>query len=438
MRRHGVLAVAVAATWVHVLAAPPAGAHAVTGGELPAPPWLLAYAGVAVVALALVGVRALPPRRPDAGSAAQPGAPGERRATPASGPGRWLGLLAYVLVVALAFDGPDSAAGNIAPVAVLVVFWVGLPLLSLALGDVFARINPFDAVVGLLERVLRRDPGAQPAGAGPAWSGAAFLGGFSWFLLAYHRPGSPRAVGVLLLVYAALAIAGGLRWGRPWLRTGEAFGALSATMASLRSAGHRPAPPGMVALVVVWVGGTAFDAVGTTELWFDVAGTSSGWESTAVHTMGLLWVVALVAGAVIAAGRAATRWSGLDPAVVDGALGLAVAALATGWFLTHDITLLLFEGQNFVALLSDPVSRGWDLFGTIGNRIDVDLVEATWVRWAQLVALAAGHAGAVVLAARAARAGGARRAVAVATTTAILAAASVVAAVLLLLERPGA
>jgi hypothetical protein len=435
MRRRAVLAVAVAAAWVHVLAAPPAGAHAVTGGELPAPPWLLAYTGVAVVALALVGVRALPPRRPDA---AMPGTASERHATAASGPGRWFGLLAYVLVVALAFDGPDSAAGNIVPVAVLVVFWVGLPLLALALGDVFARVNPFDAVVALLERALRRDPGSQPAGAGPAWSGAAFLGGFSWFLLAYHRPGSPRAVGVLLLVYAALAIAGGLRWGRPWLRTGEAFGALSATMASLRSAGRRPGPPGMLALAAVWVGGTAFDAVGTTELWFDVAGTSSGWESTVVHTMGLVWVTALVAGAVIATGRAAIRWSGLAPAVVDDALGIAVAAIAAGWFLTHDITLLLFEGQNFVALLSDPVSRGWDLFGTIGNRIDVDLVEAAWVRWAQLVALAAGHGGAVVLAARAASTGGARRAVAVATTTAILAAVSVAAAVLLLLERPGA
>jgi hypothetical protein len=429
MRRRAALAV-VAAAWIHVLAAPPAGAHLVTGGELPAPPWLLAYAGVAVVALALVGVRALPPRR-------LPPPEGPEGGGAASGPGRWLGLLAYVMAVVGAFSGPDSAAGNIVPVAVLVVFWVGLPLSALALGDVFARVNPFDPVVATLERVLRRDPQAQPAG-GPPWTGAAFLAGFSWFLLAYHRPGSPRAVGVLLLVYGALAIAGGLRWGRTWLRSGEAFGALSATMASLRSAGRRPGPPGMLALVVVWVGGTAFDAVGTTQLWFDVAGTSSGWESTAVHTMGLVWVIALVAGAVIATGRVAAGWSGLDPEVVDRALGLAAAAIAAGWFLTHDITLLLFEGQNFVALLSDPVSRGWDLFGTIGNRIDVDLVEAAWVRWAQLLALAAGHGGAVVLAARAARSGGPRPAVAVATTVAVLAAAAVVAAVLLLLERPGA
>jgi hypothetical protein len=433
MRRHAVLA-AAAAAWVHVLVAPPAGAHAVTGGELPAPPWLLAYAGIAVVVLALVGVRAAPPRRPEPEGALPPGAGGAPAA--ASGPGRWVGLAVYALVVGLAFSGPDSAAGNIAPVAVLVVLWVGLPLVALALGDVFAHLNPFDPVVATLERVLRRDPAMRVAGVGPAWTGAAFLGGFSWFLLAYHRPGSPRAVGVLLLVYAALAVGGGLRWGRAWLRTGEAFGALSATVASLRSAGRRSGPPGMLALAVVWLGGTAFDAVGTTELWFDVAGGSSGWESTAVHTVGLVWVTALVAGACLAAGRAATRWSGLDAEAVAGAVAIASASIAAAWFLTHDITLLLFEGQNFVALLSDPVSRGWDLFGTIENRIDVDLVEAAWVRVAQLVALAAGHGGAVVLAARAARSGGPRRAVAVATVVAVLAAVAVAAAVLLLLERP--
>ena len=52
------------------------------------------------------------------------------------------------------------------------------------------------------------------------------------------------------------------------------------------------------------------------------------------------------------------------------ALGVALVPLAIGWFIAHDLTLLLFEGQNFLALLSDPLGRGWDLFGTIDRTID--------------------------------------------------------------------
>src|SRR5690606_5869961 len=70
---------------------------------------------------------------------------------------------------------------------------------------------------------------------------------------------------------------------------------------------------------------------------------------------------------------------------------------AAGWFVAHDLTLLLFEGQNFIALISDPIGRGWDLFGTIHHTIDFDVAKAGWVVWAQLLSLAAGHVAALVV-----------------------------------------
>jgi hypothetical protein len=57
----------------------------------------------------------------------------------------------------------------------------------------------------------------------------------------------------------------------------------------------------------------------------------------------------------------------------------------------------MFEGQNFYALLSDPIGRGWDLFGTLHHTIDYRLVQSSWVRWSQVALLGLGHVAAVVL-----------------------------------------
>jgi hypothetical protein len=78
-------------------------------------------------------------------------------------------------------------------------------------------------------------------------------------------------------------------------------------------------------------------------------------------------------------------------------LGVALVPLATGWFIGHDLTLLLSEGQNFYALLSDPLGEGWDLFGTFNHTIDYRLITGRWVGWTQLVLLAAGHVATVVV-----------------------------------------
>ena len=53
------------------------------------------------------------------------------------------------------------------------------------------------------------------------------------------------------------------RWGRAWLATGEAFGALSAAVARIGVRGWRRTPPvlGTAVLMVVWIGGTAFDGL---------------------------------------------------------------------------------------------------------------------------------------------------------------------------------
>jgi hypothetical protein len=429
------------AAWL-LLGAEPAAAHDVAGGELPAPPWLLAYLGAALVAAAAVALRATWPahrlRRTDPVTATPATQEGEAAETVAVTPGRMVGTVLLALVLAAAVIGPDSGAANIAPVAVLVVWWVGLPILCLVAGDVMRAINPFVPLTAVLDRG-RAAPGGRAA---PAWTAAAFLASFTWFFTAYHRPGSPRALAVYLAVYVLAALAGALWWGRSWLVTGEGFGGLSAAVAALSPWGGRaPRPPGLAPLCLVWLGGSAFDAFASTPFWVDVLGTSRGWSRTLLNTVGLVWLTAIAAGVYLVAVRLADARQGDEasaparPVPLVAALGTALVPLATAWFVAHDLTLLLFEGQNFIALLSDPLGEGWDLFGTIGRTIDFGIVQSAWVRWTQVAVLAAGHVAGVVLAHDAALANRRRRdAIRVTWAMAGASAASLVAAVLLVLE----
>ena len=447
-----------------VLGAGPAGAHNVSAGSLPAPSWLLGYIGAFAVVATAIALRSSWPRARLRIGLTAPAAPGEPVAVPAPPrPRRWapvghgVGLLLLGLVLFAAIVGPNENAANIAPVTVFVVWWVGLPILCLVAGDVMRTINPFVPIVALVERLLPRrvDRSASEAPSrAPDITAAAFLWVFSWFFLAYHSPGSPRSLAVLLVVYSAAAVAGGVVWGRAWLAWGEGFAGISRAVAHLVRPRDEPPPPGLVALGAVWIGATAFDSVSSTTFWIDVEGATAGWGRTAVNTLGLVWLTGLAAVIGMAAlrvidGRRGARpvddgdddraldsgaspWPAGSPAAL---LGLVLVPMATAWFIAHDLTFLLFEGQNFFALLSDPLGRGWDLFGTIDHTIDYRIVTAGWVRWVQLGSLLVGHTVAVVLAHDGAvRLLGRRRGMRVTWTATAVSGLSIVGAALLVLK----
>ena len=55
-------------------------------------------------------------------------------------------MAAFALVAYAGLAGTDSQQDNLAPTAVYVGFWVGVPFLSLLLGDVFRLFSPWRAI----------------------------------------------------------------------------------------------------------------------------------------------------------------------------------------------------------------------------------------------------------------------------------------------------
>ena len=166
-------------------------AHAGGAATIDAPLWLLAYGAAALVLLVTVTLRG----RMVVAAAAGDGAVGgpsvdtARRIPRATGvAGHILGVGLLAVVVAAALVGPAASAANLAPSAVLTLWWVGLPLASIVAGDVMAWLDPF----GTLARPWARR-GDDPAA--PGWTAAPLLAVWAWWVLAFHDGRSPGPAG---------------------------------------------------------------------------------------------------------------------------------------------------------------------------------------------------------------------------------------------------
>lgn len=390
-------------------------AHGVGGRtDLPLPVWLFAYGAAFALLISFAALRILWPRpRLLAASRGVVLPEAVQRVRPIG----WLvlratGFVLFVGTLAASVLGPSSGASNVAPYAVCVVFWVGVAVASAVVGDVFAAANPFDTIAAVLrlpEDTGRRDPGHWPA--------VVMIASFAWLELAYHDGCSdPVALSWWLGVYTLAAMLGAAVWGRGWLRTGEGFAALFGLIARLAPLAWdrdtrtiRARPPlsglaslpnraGTLALVLVTLGSTTFDGMTRTRFWTDLVGQRAGWDRTALSTIGLMWVISVVAAAWLLATRLTARIADRDP--VDMALTFApsLVPILLGYAVAHYFSLLAFDGQTFVALASDPLGRGWDLFGTIGNTIDYTVVSTTTIAYVQAGGIVVGHVCGVIAA----------------------------------------
>ena len=389
-------------------------AHGVGGrSDLPIPEWRAAWGAFVILVLSFAALGLLWPK-----ALLRSAARGRHLGTGADRVTRLLGVVAGIVgavlstvVLSAGLIGPDTNVSNIAPVGVYVVFWVGVPLLSALLGDIWRAFSPWEALGRLVDaspRALRPAPGLVGAG----WPALIPVGAFLWLELAYHDGARPRVLAWAGIAYTVCLLALARRFGWAVARRSEGFGMLFGAVGAVsplyRSDGRlriRPpfsglarleTPTPVVAILLVAIGGTAFDGFSRTRFWGDILTGRSGWEATLVNTVGLAWVVLLVGLAYHLACRVGGRVTGDQNAAER--FGVSLVPILLGYSVAHYFSLLLLEGQAFRSLLSDPYGRGWNLFGTLGDPIDWTLVSTTVVGWVQLAAILVGHMVAVVVA----------------------------------------
>ncbi len=333
-----------------------------------------------------------------------------------------LGVAAPAVVVWAGFAGPDGPLDNLAPTAILVFFWVGFVFLSVLFGDVFRAVNPWRAI-GRLLRLRGRAPYPERLG---RWPAAAGLLAFTWIELVALWGEAPRTLVGAVVAYSLLQLAGMARFGvEPWISRAEAFSVYFGLFARLSVfetregvVGLRPplgglprleALPGTVAVVCVMIGSVTYDGFSQGRAWRDFAvdladgfaalGVPLAEAPTVAGTLGLLLGVALVAGFyALGVAGARTVGGGLDADRLRRGFVHTLVPIAMVYAAAHYLTALLFQGQALAYLASDPVGRGWDLFGTASSAIDYSVISQNGTWYAQVGLVVLGHVAALVLA----------------------------------------
>ncbi len=438
LRGKTALAVAIAAA-VAILAAPePASAHALVGRkDLPVPAWLFAWGAslVLIISFALLSVawtearlqreewRPLPPWL----------------STAVLNPATevlcgLIGVGLFVLVLYAGFRGIEDPTQNFSIVFAFYTFWLGMVLVSVLLADVFRAFNPWRAIGRAISGGFRLVAGqSAPApfrypdslGRWPAVFGVLL---FVWLELIAGGGAAPtpHKVAVATVIYSGATFLCIALFGvEEWIRRGEAFNAYFEMFSRLAlfevregRLGRRrlltgvpewAEVPGAAALVLASIAVTSFDGAQEGVLsaaitWTFERGTDLGFSlPDSFRIANTIWLL------IVFAGVSALYWLGVQgmhtvrgsPPVRE--LGRSFAhtliPIALAYIVAHYFSAFLYQEQaQFTYILSDPLGRGSDLFGTAGGGINYGIVSSNTVWYVQVAALVIGHVTALTLA----------------------------------------
>jgi hypothetical protein len=402
-------------------------AHGIGGvRDLPVPAWLFFWGAAIVLVVSFVLLGALWKEPLLARYAA--GRPlGETVSRLVLGPLRvavqLVSAALLLLVLAAALVGDTDPFDNLAPTFVYVVFWLGVPFLSVLLGNVWRGLSPWralaDGAVWVWERSGReaRPLASYPAGWG-RWPGAMAIFAFSALELAYADPASPRALALAIALYTYVTLFGFVLFGRSaWTEHGEGFAVLFAYLARMAPLAVREGRlvvrwpltglagaervPGSTAFIAVMLGGVAFDGFSRARVWQDLLADVEGpyvldrptlaeLLVTGLNVLGLLAFVGLVGGAYVGACAVARSTVNAPRSLVPDFL-LSLVPIALVYLVAHYFSLFVIQGQFTIPLLSDPLGRGWDVLGTAGYRPNLTPFSTNTIWYVQVGALVAGH-----------------------------------------------
>jgi hypothetical protein len=339
-----------------------------------------------------------------------------------------VGLLGLTLSTAL--FGTTIELLNFAPTFVYVIFWLGIPLLSIVFGNVWSVLSPWRALADAAVWVIElRGREARPV---LAWTGrwgrypaAAALFSFVALELASPRQAYPRTLGIATALYTYWALAGMSVYGRDvWTRYGEGFAVAFGLLARIAPFAARDGSVvvrwpftglggddrirGTLLFVAVMLGSTSFDGFSRTSNWqdlinnvrIDLVDSSQrvvDLATTSLNLGGLVFFVGAILATYLAAVAAAEKLGHVDRSLVPDFV-LPLVPIAAAYMIAHYFSLFLVQGQFIVTLVSDPFGRGWDLLGTVDFAPNLAIVSPETVWYVQVGALVIGHVAGLAIA----------------------------------------
>lgn len=342
-------------------------------------------------------------------------------------------LLLVVGLLYVGIVGSRDPLSNPLPLMVWTVFWIGLTLVQGVFGNLWWWINPLYAAWRLVAalRGSQRPVVALPRQLG-YWPAILLFAGFAWFELVYPAPDDPERLAYVLGTYLALnAVAVVIFSYEDWTKRGECLSAFLGMISRMGvieatdpEGGWRRArlcwpgaklasapalPLSGAAFLLLALSTVSFDGLLLTFFWLSTIGINplefpGRTDAMVPNTLGLLAMFGLLAVAFFASVWIGEKLAGSTRPFPDvaGRLVWSIIPISLVYHFAHYLSALLVEGQYALASLSDPLMRGWDLFGTAGMHVQAGVVlgaRATWIFWnIQAGAIIIGHLIAIAMA----------------------------------------
>ncbi len=301
-----------------------------------------------------------------------------------------------------------------------VLLWVGLVPASLVLGPIWRALSPLRTISTGFAKLIGSDPRrgvlTYPDRLG-YWPAALGLLAFVWLELVSGQSAELSSTRLWCAAYVAVMLVGGAVFGSDFFARGDPFEVYSSLVAKLSIWGRRDGVllvrsplanldslrtrPGLVAVVAVLFGSTAFDSFKDSSVWVRFTqqhlGTSYLLNNLALVGfcvgVGLIFAVGCVATGVdrerIPRGRSA----------LPDLFAHSVVPIVVGYIVAHYFSYLVEFGQQTLILMSDPMSNGNDLLGTGDLTINYWLsYHPSFLASAKVAAVILGHVVGVVAA----------------------------------------
>lgn len=339
-----------------------------------------------------------------------------------------LALLFAAWVLLAGLFGPQTQANGLLG-AFYVLLWVGLVALSLIFGPVWRVVSPVRTVYVTLRRLLPERLGRARFSYPESWGyrpAALGLFAFVWMELASPDSASVFAVKIWLLVYSVVLFVGAWLCGQRWFARVDPFGVYSMAVSRLspfwrnRETGKivvgnpfdhlpsLPVRPGVVMVLAVLLGSTAFDSFSASPTWRTFAdgvargahGVPETLTSSALRTVGLIVFISIVALTFSLAARATGGVDAEQRRALPGQMAHSLIPIVVGYIFAHYLTYLVERGQQAVIALADPLGRGGDLLGLSHQQVAYVLsmhpavlstIKVTCVVTGHIVAVIAAH-----------------------------------------------
>ena len=300
---------------------------------------------------------------------------------------RVVGFLLFLYTAMVAVFGEDLLTNPFFGIF-YVWWWVGLVPLSLLFGPVWRAISPMRTINWLFAKATGGDPEvglrAYPERLG-YWPAAVGLFAFVWMELVYPYSTELGPVRLWCAIYVAVMLVGGAIFGNVFYERADPFEVYSSLVAKLSVWGRRDgvllvrtplanldtvAPrPGLVAVMAVLFGSTAFDSFHDSQHWVRFVQETgwvveNSWGHQVANNLALLGFC-LAVGLIFAGGTMLTGVAaGTDRRSLPTLFAHSLVPIIVGYIIAHYLSYLLEAGEATLIKASDPFSTGANWFGT--------------------------------------------------------------------------